>query len=40
MKKEIGYRIRREDVGLWIFEELTKNGREGRWDGKKVSLTY
>ena len=38
-KKEIGYTIRREDVGLWIFEELVKAGGKGKWERKIVNLT-
>ena len=38
--KEIGYTIRREDVGLWIFEELVNAGGKSEWEGKIVSLTY
>ena len=36
----IGYTISREDVGMWMFEELMKGGGQERWKGKKVSLTY
>lgn len=42
----IGYTIRRQDVGLCIFEECVKgNGkgggeRWGKWEGKMVTLTY
>ena len=38
-RKEVGYVIRREDVGGWIFEECVK-GDSARWEGKMVSLTY
>lgn len=37
----VGYTIRREDLGRWIFEECVES--EGSWDtweGKAVSLTY
>jgi hypothetical protein len=37
--KEVGYTIRREDVGLWIYEECIKK-REAKWEKKMVSLTY
>lgn len=38
-KMEIGYVIRREDVGLWISENCIQ--REGEeWVGKMVGLTY
>lgn len=37
-KREVGYTIRREDVGLWIFEECIK-GNKKDWEGKCVSLT-
>ena len=40
VKKEIGYRIRREDVGLWIFGELVRGGGKGEWERKIVTLTY
>ena len=33
----IGYTIRRADVGLWIFEEVVKNGEN--WKNKCVTLT-
>lgn len=37
----IGYTIRREDVGLWIYEEcVSSRGNWGEWAGKCVSLTY
>jgi NAD(P)-dependent dehydrogenase (short-subunit alcohol dehydrogenase family) len=37
----IGYTIRREDVGLWIFEEcVSPRGNWDKWAGKCVSLTY
>jgi len=39
-KKEIGYTIRREDVGLWIYEKCVKNGGEQKWERKLVGLTY
>lgn len=35
----VGYTIRREDVGGWIFEECVRGGGE-RWVGRCVSLTY
>lgn len=36
---EIGYTIRREDVGLWISEKcIQRDGEE--WVGKMVGLTY
>jgi nucleoside-diphosphate-sugar epimerase len=35
----IGYTIRREDVGMWIFQECVK-GTSEKWEGKCVSLTY
>jgi nucleoside-diphosphate-sugar epimerase len=40
VKKEIGYTICREDVGLWIFEELVSRGGNSEWEGKIVSLTH
>lgn len=40
-KHAIGYTIRREDVGLWIFEEcVSGSGNWEDWVGKCVSLTY
>jgi hypothetical protein len=33
----IGYMIPRADVGLWIFEEVMRNG--GDWANKCVTLT-
>lgn len=33
----IGYKIRRADVGLWIFESVMKNG--SNWTNKCVTLT-
>ena len=35
----VGYRISRDDVGGWIFENLVV-GEVGRWIGKKPTLTY
>lgn len=35
----VGYTVSREDVGLWIFEEVIVGGESG-WMGEKVSLTY
>ena len=35
----IGYTIRRDDVGLWMFEELIK-GDGMKWNGVKPSITY
>jgi len=35
----IGYRIRREDVALWIVKECI-DGDVTKWVGKKVTLTY
>ena len=35
----VGYTISREDVGLWLFEEVV-SGERDRWVGQKVSLTY
>ena len=40
VNREIGYSIRREDVALWIFEELIKGGGKGEWEGKIASLQY
>lgn len=40
IKREIGYSIRREDVGLWIFEELISGGGKGEWESKIASLQY
>jgi hypothetical protein len=40
-KPALGYTIRREDVGLWIFEEcVSSSGHWENWAGKGVSLTY
>lgn len=37
---EMGYSVKRADVGEWIFENLVKEG-EGRtrWEGEMISLT-
>ena len=35
----VGYVIRREDVGVWIFDECIEGDAEN-WLGKCVSLTY
>ena len=35
----VGYSIRREEVGRWIFRECIRGGGDG-WKGEKVSLTY
>ena len=35
----VGYGINRDDVGLWIYEELVK-GDASRWNGKRPSITY
>ncbi|RFU28462.1 hypothetical protein B7463_g7898, partial [Scytalidium lignicola] len=40
VKKEVGCVITREDVGKWMFEELIKNGGNGEWEKKIVSITY
>ena len=37
-KPELGYSIRRADVGHWIFENVVKNGARG-WEGEMVTLT-
>ena len=38
-KPAVGYTISREDVGLWIFENLVQ-GDGASYAGQKVSLTY
>lgn len=38
-KPAVGYTISREDVGLWLFEEVV-NGERDKWVGQKISLTY
>jgi hypothetical protein len=35
----VGYRIRRADVGSWVFREVVERGGEG-WEGQMVTLTY
>lgn len=35
----VGYWISREDVGLWMFENLLE-GDGGRFVGQKVTVTY
>ena len=35
---QLGYSIRRADVGQWIFENVIKNGAQG-WEDEMVSLT-
>ena len=39
MKPAVGYTIHRNDVGLWMYENLVEGDRE-KWAGQKVSLTY
>ncbi|KAI9739148.1 MAG: hypothetical protein M1834_007361 [Cirrosporium novae-zelandiae] len=39
-KPALGYRIRRNDVGLWIFEELLKKRSEDKFLNRGVTLTY
>ena len=34
----VGYRIRRADVGHWMFENVIKDGAKG-WEGEMVTLT-
>ncbi|ETN37721.1 uncharacterized protein HMPREF1541_07344 [Cyphellophora europaea CBS 101466] len=39
-KPELGYSVKRADVGEWIYENLVKEGGERRrWEGEMVSLT-
>jgi hypothetical protein len=40
VKREIGYYIRRENVGLWIFEERIRGGGKEEWERKIASLQY
>ena len=40
ISEAMGYGIRREDVGLWIYEKLISGGGEEDWEGKIVGLTY
>ena len=40
IKEAMGYTIRREVVGLWIFKELVSGGGKAEWEGKIVGLTY
>ena len=35
---QLGYSIRRADVGQWIFENVIKDGAQG-WEGEMVSLS-
>jgi NAD(P)H-binding len=35
----VGYRIRRADVGSWVFREVVERGGE-KWEGQMVTLTY
>ena len=37
-KPELGYSVRKADVGHWIFENVVKNGARG-WEGEMVTLT-
>lgn len=37
---QMGYTVSRKDVGNWIFEEVIKAGKGGRYTNKCVSLTY
>lgn len=40
-KHAVGYTIRRDDVGTWVYEECIRNaGAWEKWEGKCVSLTY
>lgn len=38
-KPEMGYTIKRADVGEWIFRECVEKNGQG-WEGEMVSLTY
>ena len=38
-KPAVGYTISREDVGLWVFENLLKGDGE-TYVGQKVTITY
>ena len=38
-KPEVGYMISREDVGLWVFENLVQ-GDAGKFVGQKVTISY
>ena len=38
-KPAVGYTISREDVGLWLFDEIV-SGERDKWVGQKISLTY
>jgi hypothetical protein len=41
-KPELGYSVKRGNVGLWVWENVVKEvveGRRGRWEGEMVSLT-
>lgn len=36
----VGYTIRREDVGRWVFENLVRGDAGARYVGEKVVITY
>jgi hypothetical protein len=41
-KPELGYSIKRGNVGLWVWENVIREvveGRRGRWEGEMISLT-
>ena len=40
VKPAVGYKISREDVGGWIFDELVHRDGGEKFAGKMVSITY
>ena len=36
----VGYFVRRQDVGLFMFEKLVRDGVPKEWENKGVSITY
>lgn len=36
----VGYTVARDDVGLWMFEELVKSDGRDDWRGRYVTLTH
>lgn len=39
-KPAVGYTIRRQDVGRWMFERLVKQGVKAEWVNQGVTITY
>lgn len=39
-KPAVGYKVSREDVGQWIFENIVQDENRDKWLGEKVSMTH